>query len=76
MAKVGGGGFGVVFWMGSWYLCSLTTLFLNKTILTELGSGLYLLSMVQMTTTAALGAVKVRPPLWVLMLHDTASHLY
>merc|ERR1712166_631202 len=62
MAKVGGGGFGVVFWMGSWYLCSLTTLFLNKTILTELGSGLYLLSMVQMTTTAALGAVKVYMP--------------
>jgi len=52
----------VGFWMGSWYLCSLTTLFLNKQILTELGSGLYLLSIVQMVTTAVLGAVKVYMP--------------
>jgi len=62
MAPNLGSTLGVGFWMGSWYLCSLTTLFLNKTILTELGSGLYLLSIIQMSTTAVLGALKVYMP--------------
>mmetsp|Transcript_18296 Transcript_18296/g.24786 ORF Transcript_18296/g.24786 Transcript_18296/m.24786 type:complete len:328 (-) Transcript_18296:308-1291(-) len=68
---------GVSFWMGSWYLCSLTTLFLNKTILTELGSGLYILSMIQMTTTAVLGAVKVYMPGGVgTKLRQADSHFW
>ena len=50
------------FWMGSWYLCSLITLFSNKYILTDLGGNVQTLGVVQMLTTATMGAVKVYGP--------------
>ena len=52
----------IVFWMGSWYLCSLITLFSNKYILTDLGGNVQTLGVVQMLTTATMGAVKVYGP--------------
>jgi solute carrier family 35, member E2 len=51
--------FGIVFWMGSWYCCSLVTLFLNKIILSDLGGDVQTLGLVQMLTTATMGALKV-----------------
>ena len=50
------------FWMGSWYLCSLITLFSNKYILTDLGGNVQTLGVIQMLTTATMGAVKVYGP--------------
>lgn len=49
----------ISFWMGSWYLCSLVTLFMNKHYLSVLGGDEYLLGICQMTTTAVLGGIKV-----------------
>jgi solute carrier family 35 protein E2 len=51
------------FWMGSWYLCSLVTLFMNKTILSELGGDQYVLGISQMVMTAVLGGAKVYGPM-------------
>ena len=50
---------GIAFWMGSWYFCSLVTLFLNKIILSDLGGDIETLGLVQMLTTATMGALKV-----------------
>eukprot|EP00049_Salpingoeca_infusionum_P023470 m.12294 g.12294 ORF g.12294 m.12294 type:complete len:334 (+) comp5817_c0_seq1:221-1222(+) len=49
-------------WLGAWYLCSLVTLFLNKIILSSEGGNQYVLGIVQMVTTATLGAAKVYGP--------------
>lgn len=61
----GGGGSStaaIVFWMTAWYLCSLVTLFMNKTILSEMGGDKYVLGITQMIMTATLGAAKVYGP--------------
>lgn len=60
----GGGGttMAIVFWMSAWYVCSLVTLFMNKTILTTLGGDKYILGITQMVMTATLGAIKVYGP--------------
>ena len=50
------------FWLGSWYCCSLVTLFMNKIILTSEGGDKYMLGITQMVMTACLGAVKVYGP--------------
>ena len=52
----------IAFWMGSWYLCSLVTLFMNKIILSDLGGDVHVLGLCQMVTTAVLGAAKVYGP--------------
>ena len=49
----------VAFWMSSWYLCSLVTLFMNKYYLSTIGGDEYLLGISQMIATAGLGALKV-----------------
>ena len=49
----------IAFWMGSWYLCSLVTLFMNKIILSDLGGDVHVLGLCQMVTTAVLGAAFV-----------------
>mmetsp|Transcript_8405 Transcript_8405/g.21440 ORF Transcript_8405/g.21440 Transcript_8405/m.21440 type:complete len:314 (+) Transcript_8405:195-1136(+) len=49
----------VGFWMMSWYLTSMCTLFMNKIILTSPGGDKYVLGVTQMCMTATLGAVKV-----------------
>jgi hypothetical protein len=51
------------FWMMSWYITSLCTLFMNKIILSTPGGDKYVLGVTQMCMTAALGAVKVRKSL-------------
>lgn len=51
-----------MFWMGSWYLCSLVTLFMNKIILSSEGGNQYVLGITQMIMTAVLGAAKVYGP--------------
>eukprot|EP00944_MAST-04C_sp_MAST-4C-sp1_P012135 g12135.t1 len=51
--------------MGSWYFCSLVTLFSNKYILTYMGGNVQVLGVIQMVTTAVLGASKVYgPSIW------------
>ena len=52
----------IAFWMGSWYFCSLVTLFSNKYILTYMGGNVQVLGVIQMVTTATLGALKVYGP--------------
>jgi len=47
------------FWMSLWYITSLCTLFMNKIILADMKVDAHVLGLVQMTTTAVLGAVKV-----------------
>jgi solute carrier family 35 protein E2 len=47
------------FWLGSWYLCSLITLFMNKYFLSTLDGDEYMLGICQMMTTAVLGGLKV-----------------
>ncbi len=42
-----------------WYLTSLTTLFLNKYILSTLHANPQTLAMTQMVTTCVMGALKV-----------------
>lgn len=49
----------VVGYMSAWYLCSLVTLFANKTILTTYGVPVHALGLGQMITTCVLGAIKV-----------------
>jgi len=49
-------------WLSAWYACSMGTLFLNKIILTDLKGNFHTLAMVQMCTTATLGAAKVYGP--------------
>ena len=49
----------VVACMSAWYVCSMVTLFANKTILTTYGVPVHALGIGQMTTTCLLGAVKV-----------------
>eukprot|EP00040_Diaphanoeca_grandis_P024217 m.132866 g.132866 ORF g.132866 m.132866 type:complete len:396 (-) comp29636_c0_seq1:8-1195(-) len=51
--------FWIIFYLGSWYIFSLITLFLNKIILMEPDGDKYVLGMTQMCFTATLGAVKV-----------------
>jgi solute carrier family 35, member E2 len=55
----GGVGASVAFWMVAWFSCSFVTLFLNKLILSEMGGSIVELALVQMGTTAVLGAVTV-----------------
>ena len=43
-------------------LCSLVTLFSNKYILTYMGGNVQVLGVIQMVTTATLGALKVYGP--------------
>lgn len=43
------------FWISAWYTTSLTTLFLNKIILSRPNSSVHVLGMCQMTTAAVLG---------------------
>eukprot|EP01147_Barroeca_monosierra_P005751 gene5751-9012_t len=52
----------LIFWMTSWYLCSLITLFMNKIILSSEGGNKYVLGITQMIMTAVLGAAKVYGP--------------
>lgn len=52
----------LIFWLGSWYCCSLVTLFLNKIILSSPGGDKYVLGISQMVMTAVLGAAKVYGP--------------
>ncbi|EGD80594.1 solute carrier family 35 member E2 [Salpingoeca rosetta] len=52
----------LLFWMGSWYFCSLITLFMNKIILSSEGGNKYVLGITQMIMTAVLGAAKVYGP--------------
>eukprot|EP00051_Salpingoeca_urceolata_P030169 m.492268 g.492268 ORF g.492268 m.492268 type:complete len:334 (+) comp31938_c0_seq1:282-1283(+) len=52
----------VVLWLSAWYLCSLVTLFMNKSILSNLGGDKYVLGITQMMTTAVLGGAKVYGP--------------
>lgn len=43
------------FWIGAWYLCSLGTLFLNKSILNGMPGNEYILGIVQIGSTALYG---------------------
>eukprot|EP00055_Hartaetosiga_balthica_P007879 m.27953 g.27953 ORF g.27953 m.27953 type:complete len:330 (-) comp5995_c0_seq2:1614-2603(-) len=52
----------LMFWMATWYLCSLVTLFMNKIILSSEGGNKYVLGISQMLMTAALGGAKVYGP--------------
>eukprot|EP00045_Choanoeca_perplexa_P005583 m.47091 g.47091 ORF g.47091 m.47091 type:complete len:360 (-) comp13200_c0_seq1:349-1428(-) len=52
----------LVFWLVSWYACSLITLFMNKIILSSEGGDKYILGITQMIMTATLGAAKVYGP--------------
>lgn len=47
--------FKTIFWISAWYTTSLTTLFLNKIILSRPNSSVHVLGMCQMTTAAVLG---------------------
>eukprot|EP00730_Choanoeca_flexa_P015031 TRINITY_DN6789_c0_g2_i1.p1 TRINITY_DN6789_c0_g2~~TRINITY_DN6789_c0_g2_i1.p1 ORF type:complete len:365 (+),score=57.10 TRINITY_DN6789_c0_g2_i1:70-1164(+) len=63
----------LAFWLSSWYLCSLITLFMNKIILSSEGGDKYILGISQMIMTATLGAAKVYGPSAVASLVGTRS---
>jgi len=52
----------VGFWMMAWYICSMLTLFLNKTILSRPDGDEYVLGITQMLSTATYGGIKVFGP--------------
>lgn len=52
----------VAFWMTAWYICSMLTLFLNKTILSRPDGDEYVLGITQMLSTATYGGIKVFGP--------------
>eukprot|EP00056_Hartaetosiga_gracilis_P020071 m.17434 g.17434 ORF g.17434 m.17434 type:complete len:329 (+) comp8142_c0_seq1:64-1050(+) len=61
----------LVFWMTTWYLCSLVTLFMNKIILSSEGGNKYVLGISQMVMTATLGGMKVYGPRLISSLFGT-----
>ena len=53
---------GIWFWMSSWYVCSLMTLLMTKTILSTKRVDVNELGIAQLLTTAFLGSLKVLGP--------------
>ena len=72
----------LVFWLLTWYVCSLVNLLMVKTLLSEKGGSPVGIGMVQMSVTALFGAIKVLGPgvknyLWnTSRLKRKSSELY